>query len=230
MDRTEYLGKFVTAKTKKGRTVQGVVISVDTGSFKVKGLSGTTYLCSWSYVPVIVKNPPAYKIKEMDVVFTEKHEHQARNCGKSFREKWEPYLTPKGTHRMTAQGCESLQNMPKEKSMKIFHVSGINPPCVRDHHGKYTDYFRYWGHIITIIDSRTNDRFAHLFDPDGKRVHHLTYNSFKQFAEMLEHVYPELTKEEFKHVKAAIKRANVHQLGAFEDLIHITQQKRHMED
>lgn len=256
MKREEYLGKFVTAKTMRGRTVQGVVIRTNTGSFSVKGLSGTTYLCSWSYEPVIVSNPPAYKIREMDVV-TEKHEHQTRNSGKAFfkpeagKKHTITFLddvytctTPhnldkladntvfcrRETHRMTSQGYTNLQNMPKENSMKIFHVSGIRPPCVRDNNGKYTDYRKYWGHIITIMDSRTNDRFAHLFDPDGKRVHHLTYNSFKQFADMLEHVYPELTTKEFKEVKAAIKRANVHQLGAFEDLIHVTQQKRHMED
>jgi hypothetical protein len=104
--------------------------------------------------------------------------------------------------------------------MIIYHLPSYKVTTfTKAEDGTYKPYKPYFGHIITVADNRTDERFAHLFSPDGTRVHHLNYITFKAIADNLPHKYLGLSKDDFKVVKQKLKQATSYQLSHFRNVI-----------
>lgn len=108
--------------------------------------------------------------------------------------------------------------------MKIYHVTGMKKPSSKTAYfckeEIYAGFEKFFGHVITIRDNRSERDFAHLFSPEGTRVHHLDYRTFKALAAELEHVYIGLAEEDFHDTIENIKRADKYQLVAFRSLLN----------
>ena len=77
-----------------------------------------------------------------------------------------------------------------EKSVKCFHLDDITW-CVPSKCGEiYPESTRkYWGHIVTNKASRSDSKFAYLFDPNGERVNCITHATFKILTFKMKHEY-----------------------------------------
>lgn len=98
--------------------------------------------------------------------------------------------------------------MPKPKlPMRIYHTEQEVIMGSKDRDtGKYPGHTKWmWGHIVTVKPVRTEDRFAIMMDPEGRKAHYITHAMFSRLKGMCEHVYLPVVSDEL--VDAIVEEA-----------------------
>ncbi len=121
---------------------------------------------------------------------------------------------------MITQG-QKWRNLTMDK-MKVFHLNDNDwkiPDKIGERHDSKTS--KYWGHIVTNTATRTDSRFAYLFDPNGERCNLITRATFSRLTEKCEHIYEPVVSEkelnEFIEKISALSKFQTHRL--FKSLI-----------